>query len=64
MDHVTVTDGCTEGFNEKAIHGYKTVSFMNGEGSLKLIICLIIRPMILAKFVNKFSIHYFSQRVV
>jgi hypothetical protein len=33
MDSVTVTDGCTEKFfNATDIHGYTTVSFVEGEG--------------------------------
>ncbi len=36
MDSVTVTDGCTEGSNETDIHGYTTVSFVEGEGSPNL----------------------------
>jgi hypothetical protein len=31
MDGVTVTDGCTEGFNERDMHGYTTVSLVLGE---------------------------------
>jgi hypothetical protein len=36
IDRVTVTDGCTEGYNEANIHKYTTVSFMGVEGSPNL----------------------------
>jgi hypothetical protein len=33
---VTVKDGCTYCYKEKEMHGYTTVSFMEGEGSPNL----------------------------